>query len=690
MLVPVGWLREFISLPEDIEELADRLTLTGNEVEEIRDHPTGPVLFLKLTPNRADLLSLLGVAREIAAIYRRHVDEPFLELNFQDAEEISVDVSVEEPELCPRYCARVVTGITVGPSPDWMVERLDAAGLRSVNNVVDATNYVMLELGQPLHAFDLDRLAGPAIVVRRPHQGESLRLIDGTLVSPASDTLLICDAREPVAVAGVMGGSESEISEQTTRVLLEAACFQPAGIRRTARRLGKSTAASYRFERGVDITEVGAALDRAAGLIQELAGGALPGECHDIYPSPPHRPRIPFRPARCGEVAGEPVDPAVCLDALRRVGVRLDGAAGDDWQAEPPPYRHDLAIEEDLIEEVLRIRGYDCIPEALPAGRTGAGALSPRERTARLIRRSLTAQGFSESPTHSLVSSQYLQQLGLASSPALDPGGLPLPLKNRLSDEWDLLRSTLLPGLIQAARHNIRHGVRDLFLFEFGAAYSSSPGPGCGGSRDLVAGLLLGSRSRRSWNAPSGCEADFYTARAAVESLCRTFNLQEARIVAAEHPSFHPGRSAEVRIGERRIGFLGELHPRVEQQEDLPREVYLFELDASEFDPDKAAVFTCDPPGRFPPVLRDLAFLAPADLPSERIASLLREELGPLARDVRLFDVFTGPGLPPGQVSLAFALELAAPDRTLTDEEVDKAVAAARARGVRELQITPR
>jgi len=685
MLIPVEWLREFVDAPADAPALAERLTLTGNEIEEIRESEGGPVFYLKLTPNRADMTSIRGAAREVAALYDVPFRAPAFGLDASGPEAPDVRVDVERPDLCPRYIARVIRGVRIGPSPDWLRRRLEAAGERSINNVVDATNYVLLEYGQPLHAFDLEKLHERRIVVRLARPDEPFVAIGGDEHTLTPETLVIADGTRAVAIAGVKGGQETEVSAATTEVLLEAAYFDPTAVRRAARRTGLATSASYRFERGVDPNGVRAAADHAAALIAELTGGTVSATVRDCYPAPIPPRRIPFRPERCRALLGVAIPDAEAETAFRRLGLIVDRGDGATWAVTAPTARVDLVIEEDLIEEVGRLHGYDRLPETLPAGASGAGRLSEADRLTRRLREALTAQGLFEAVTSTLVAGAFLQRLGLAVSPAWTAGADagPVPLRNALSAEFDTLRPSLLPGLILAAQHNLRHGARDVFLFEIGHAHSRAAAADPA-ERPLVAGLMLGSRWSGLWNA-AGDPADFFAAKGTIEAATRSVGAGDLAAEALAHPAFHPGRCAALSLEGVPLGLVGELHPSLAAALDLPRGVYCFELDAE-------ALFTrarddrrYEPPSRFPRALRDLAVVVPPTVPSGRVEAILREELAPHIRGARLFDVYTGPPLTEGRVSLAYALELGADDRTLTDEEVDARLAAARARLAEEL-----
>jgi phenylalanyl-tRNA synthetase beta chain len=680
MLIPVEWLRDFVALDDSAEQLADRLTLTGNEIEEIRQSESGPVFYLKLTPNRADMLAIRGAAREIAALYDRPFAEPDAELDDSGPAETGVRVDVERIDLCPRYIARVIRGVRVGPSPEWLRRRLEAAGERSINNVVDATNYVMLEYGQPLHAFDLDKLTDHRIIVRMARPGERFIAIGGDELTLTPETLVIADGARAVAIAGVKGGQETEVTAGSTDILLEAAYFDPVGVRRAAKRTGVSSSASYRFERGVDPNGVAAAADRAAALIAQLTGGVVSRSVHDVYPVPVEPRRIPFRPERCRALLGVAVPDEAAESFLVRLGLEVDRGDERCWTVTAPTRRVDLAIEEDLIEEVGRLFGYDRLPETLPAGAAGAGALSPLDRLTRRVRELLTAQGLSEAVTSSLVAGSFLERLHLGVSPAwaAGPAPRPAPLRNALSAEFDTLRPSLLPGLLQTLEHNLRHGRRDVFLFEAGWVH------GCAGAADpadrfLVAGLLFGSRWAGAWNPEKGA-ADFFTARGVVETLAGALNAGPLAAEPLAHPAFHPGRTALLRAAGETLGVVGELHPGLAQDLDLPRGVYLFELDGPALLAGLDRPRRYAPPSRFPRALRDVAVVVPRSAPAARVEAILREEARAYSPVVRLFDVYAGHPLPEDRVSLAYSLELGAPDRTLTDEEVEAALASARRR----------
>lgn len=682
MLIPMEWLKQYVDLPEDVEALADRLTLTGNEIEGIRQSASGPVLELKLTPNRADMLAIRGAGREVAALYERPFRDVPPGLDARGAPESGVQVEVLDRDLCPRYIGRVIRGVRIGASPEWLRKRLEAVGLRSISNVVDVTNYVMLEMGQPLHAFDLDLLAESRIVVRRARPGETLKTIDGTEVKLDPDMLVIADGRRPVALAGIMGGQETEVSAGTRNILLEAACFDRVSVRRTRKRAGVASDSAYRFERGVDPNGVRRAADRAAALIAELAGGTVSETVFDVYPSPIPPRTIRFRPERCRALLGEEVSDADAERFLTRLGLEVERESPDSWRVTAPTYRGDLEIEEDLIEEVGRLHGYDRLPETLPSGVSGAGRRSAQEELVRKVRELLTAQGMYEAVASTLISGALLGQMRLEHSPAwpaLECGEpQPVRLRNARSEEFDTLRPSLLPGLLLACQHNLRHRMRDIHLFEAGYAHRSvGHAPE---DRLMVAGLMLGSRWSEAWNADEKLAADFYAAKGAVEALVQGLGSGSLAAAGAEHPAFHPGRAALLGLDGEPLGIVGELHPEVAAQLDLPRGVYLFEVDGEALLRLASSERRYAAPDRYPRLVRDIAVVVDQTTPSAEIERVLREELGDWERSVRLFDVYSGKPLPEGRVSLAYSLELGAADRTLTDEDVEPRLERARER----------
>jgi phenylalanyl-tRNA synthetase beta chain len=618
------------------------------------------VIDLEVLANRADLLSIVGVAREVAAMTGDELRVPRAEATGGPgrAEDV-VTVEVADREKCPRYLARVIRGVSIGPAPLEAQVRLAAAGMRPRSNVVDATNYVMLEVGQPLHAFDLHRLAGPGIVVRRASEGERLTTLDGAERSFTEDDLLIADRDRPVAVAGVIGGTDTEVTGATSDVLLESARFQPVSVFRTSRRLGLRTDASTRFDRGVDPEGVEAAADRAAAMIEAWSGGTALEGAVDVGEVPARR-TVAVRPDRASALLGVPVVSSEVREALGRL---LIPATEEDGRvvAEIPGHRVDLEREVDLIEEVGRITGYGRVPSTLPGVRQ-AGGLDRFHRLRRRIRDLLAGAGMYEALSYSFGPAGDAEVSALARPP--------LRIANPISEEGGFLRASLLPGLLRAARRNVAHRRTSVRLFEVGTVFAAA------GARpdeeERVAALLAGPAAEQ-WPADRR-EQDFLDGKGILEHLLDGMGVPGWSLGEPPDGLWHPGRSASVLIGEELAGELGELHPRIGRAFDLVGRLTAFELRLAPVVEAALAEPGYRELSRFPPLRRDVAFVVGARVPAGEVRTTLEEAGGPLLDRVVLFDVFEGDPLPAGTRSLAFALDLRAPDRTLTDEEADAVV----------------
>jgi phenylalanyl-tRNA synthetase beta chain len=629
------------------------------------------VLEVNVTPNRPDALSHLGIAREVGVVtgaaFRPPEPRP-PESGGAAAEQVKV--RIEEPARCPRYAARVLENVTVKPSPQWMQDRLKACGVRAINNVVDVTNYVNLEYGQPLHAFDLEKLAGQEIVVRCAKQGEKLRTLDGKERALDADDLAICDRDRPQAIAGVMGGADSEVSEGTKRIVLESANFLPASVRRTSKRHGLHTEASHRFERGADLDAVGPALDRAAQLIAELSGGTVRSGRVEVYPGQRPPRRVTLRYARVEKVLGTEVPEAECRRILGALGFRSVEEGAGQTTFEVPQARVDVEREEDLLEEIARVFGYDNIPVRLPRS-VGALAPEPLEAEAeRRLRQALSGAGLDEVVNYSFVAPRSLELLGGREAP--------VALINPLSAEQSVMRTSLLPGLLENLSRNVRHQVERVALYETGRAYFRDPEGGQGqhpAAREVprVAGLVWGMRSGRTWTQKDA-RVDFYDAKGAVEAVLHALHVAGARFVPAEAPAWHPRACAQVLLADgTSAGHVGELHPRVTKALELPQGVFAFELDTEPLYAAARLVPAYRSVPRFPAVLRDLAVVVPVELRNDEVRKVILEVGGALVEDALIFDVYTGKPIPEGKKNLAYAIRYRSPERTLTDAEVSQA-----------------
>jgi phenylalanyl-tRNA synthetase beta chain len=631
------------------------------------------VLEVNVTPNRPDALSHLGIAREVAAACGGAVAHPSPGLR-QEAPAASslVKVRIEAPDRCWRYAARVVEGVRIGPSPAWLAARLEACGVRSISNVVDATNFVLLERGHPLHAFDLDKVAGGEIVVRMARPGEKMTTLDGVERALSADDLVIADRDRASALAGVMGGGESEISPGTTRVLLESAWFEPTGVRRTAKRHGLHTEASHRFERGVDPEGVVAALDRCAAMIAELSGGVVRRGAVDVHPHRRKAVLVPLSWKRPSELLGAPVSRKEAREALESLGFELSRATAKAGVFKVPTWRLDVTREEDLVEEIVRLRGFAGIPETLPAIVADAPVPSRSAVVAERARQSLEAAGFSEAVNFSFVAPADLEPLA--------PGGKGgIALKNPISSDLAVMRSSIVPSLLKGLAYNRRQRVEDVRLYELAAVYHPHAEVAAGDApaheEVRLAGVASGRRHPVGW-ATSGDPVDFHDLKGALESLCEGLGIDGVRFRHGGPSWLHPRSAAtlEVRDGDGKaaaLGVAGELHPRVASAFDLPRGVFAFELSFEALVRAASVVRGHADVARFPAVLRDLAVVVPDASEARAILDLVREE--PLVEDVTLFDVYRGAPIPEGKKNLAMAIRYRASDRTLTDAEAEAA-----------------
>lgn len=621
-----------------------------------------------LTPNRADCLSAIGIAREIAAKLGTTITAPSVAIREEgDPVESLISVTVEDGELCPRYAARHISGCRIAPSPEWLVKRLSAVGVRSINNVVDVTNLVMMELGQPLHAFDSAQLAGQRIVVRRAAEGEPFTTLDNQERRLTATDLVICDAERPVALAGVMGGLNSEISPETTTVLLESACFKPAAIRTTAKRLGLHTESSHRFERGIDVDGVFFALDRAAALIAELSGGIVAQGALDVYPGRAVPAAITLRPQRANALIGISLSTAEIARILTNLRFSVRELADGNLEVVAPSYRVDIEREIDLVEEIARLNGFDRIPTSMPMARISSDRPTPHQSLQRSVRDALVSLGMHEIITYSFADPGVVDRLLLGAD---DPRRTMIRLANPLVEEQAVMRTTLLPGLLETVSRNSKFRSLDLRFFEMRRVYLPQGGEEMPCEPMRIAAALTGSREREGWC--HGTDAvDFYDAKGIVEEILDVLRIEGVRWVAdVPEPYYHPGKSCSIMAGRERIGTLGEIHPAVQEAFDLDRAVYCFELDFEK-------LVTCcrwktgiTVPSRFPDSTRDMALLVPEETAAERIIDCVRGCKIREIEQVEIFDVYRGSGIPEGFKSIAIRIRYRSFDRTLLDEEI--------------------
>ncbi len=662
MKLPIEWLREFVETPLSDDALAAVLTMAGLEVEETTDSDDGPVYHTKVTPNRGDWVSVLGTVREASAALDIPLSRQPAPLPDESADITRwVGVRVEDPALCPRYTGKLIRHVVFRPSPDWMQKRLTAAGMRPLNIVVDITNYVMLEMGQPLHAFDYAALPEGQIVVRRAKDGEAITTLDGVERPLSPEMLVIADRDKPVAVAGVMGGGETEVSGTTKHIFLESAHFDPGTVRRTAKALGLTTEASYRYERFVDPALAPIALERACDLLAELAGGEVVLGRLDLYPNPVQERVIALRPRRTNAILGTQLDDAAIAGSLRRLGLAVD-AATEPLSVTVPTFRLDLVKEIDLIEEVGRMVGYATLPETLPPARGVGGGDAPQGRLAAHLRTLLIGLGLSEAMTHTLA----------PPSPFDDPNEAEkrVQIRQALSAELSGLRQSLVPNLLDALARNLRQRQADVRLFEVGKVFALGDAPGEYSEPRRVAAILTGGST------------DFFAAKGIAESLAHALHLPTLTFTAAQRPQMHPGRCASLMLAGQPLGFVAEADPdALKEYLDVPAttgRVAVLELDADLLLAYADPALRYAPLPRFPSTSRDLAVVVGLEMPYGVIEATAREAVSPvLTETISLQSIYSGERVEDGKKSVALRFTFRAADRTLTDAEVDAEVAAA-------------
>lgn len=613
---------------------------------------------LGLTPNRGDCLSIAGIAREVGALNGCAVRAVPLEPAASGIAD-RLDISIEEPEHCPRYIGRVIKGINpAAKTPLWMTERLRRSGIRAISPVVDITNYVLLELGQPMHAFDLAKLDG-GICVRRAKPGETLTLLDGQQVSLAEDTLVIADRRQAQAMAGIMGGLDAAIGAASTALFLESAFFAPQHIAGRARRYGLHTDSSFRFERGVDPNLPRRAMERATTLLLEIVGGQAgpPVEVtHDAFL--PQRLPITLRAAAIQRLLGVAVPGAQVIDILSRLGMEVQ-VREPGWLVTPPGYRFDIAIEADLIEEIARLIGYDRLPTRRPVVPLKMAAHPETTVNVGVMRQVLVERGYQEIISYSFVD-PGLQRL-------LDPEQAPIALANPISSEMSVMRTSLWCGLLQSLIYNQKRQAAPLRFFELGVNFISQDDELK--QESYIAGVTAGSLFPEQWGVTQR-PVDFYDIKADVEALTTLTGLaQDFTFRPIKHPALHPGQSAQISHNGQAVGWLGALHPAIERELGLSERVYLFELKVSALQHKKIAAF--HEVSKFPPMRRDIAIVVDAAVSAQAVSACIREIPLDFPLQLQLFDVYQGKGVDLGRKSLALGLTLQAPSRTLTDQEAD-------------------
>ncbi len=629
------------------------------------------IIEFDLTPNRSDCLSIIGIAREAAAILKTPLRYPEVKLppGEPPIEELS-SVTIEAPDHCPRYAARVVTDVKVAPSSFWLQDRLHSVGLRAINNVVDVTNFVLMEMGQPLHAFDFDRLAEHRIVVRTAQEGQTFSTLDGAERALGSDMLMICDGKKPVALAGIMGGLESEIEDQTTRVLIESAYFNPITTRRTAKRLGLNTESSHRFERGVDPVSVRRALDRAAQLMLELAGGKLAEGVIDVYPLPIPERVIQLSIKRTNRLLGTRLSQDEVGAYLKSVELDAEPLDDDRLRVVPATFRVDITRPEDLMEEVARLRGYDQIPTTHPVSHVVARKPDKKLQVRDRLRQLLAGCGFSEIVTYSFIGRDACDQLLLHGQ---DPRCQVVSILNPLTEDQTVMRSSLVPGLLAAMYRNSKRRNENLKMFELGKVFLYSAPDQLPEEIEMTSGLWTGAREVRTWHFEES-KVDFYDMKGVVEAVCAGLNITGVRftpLTTSDFPYLRSGHAAQIQAGNERLGAVGELSGEVLRNFGLKQLAYCFDLNFDRLVNYVSEEKRAKPIPRFPATTRDMALILSNTVEAQAVLDFIEGMEQALLEGVEIFDIYAGSPIPEGRKSIGLRITYRSPERSLTDDEVN-------------------
>ena len=628
------------------------------------------VMEIGLTPNRSDCLSIIGLAREVAAIQKTDLRRPqiCLPAGVKNIESLA-RVDIESPEMCPRYAARLIEGVAAGPSPFWLQDRLQSVGLRSINNIVDVTNFVMMETGQPLHAFDFDKLAQRRIVVRASREGEEFVTLDEKRRSLGPDMLLICDGENPVAIAGVMGGLNSEVSDSTRSVLIESACFEPIGIRKTAKKLGMSTEASYRFERGVDPKGTLSALNRAAQLMAEVSGAVLVQGTIDVHPGPAEDLRLSLSVEKTNHLLGTNLDAGRIADLLSSIAFGVQQQGEDSLAVQVPSFRVDVTRPVDLMEEVARLSGYDHIPTTFPETPVSDKPIDLCLQIRSRIRTLMNGFGFTEAVNYSFISEKACDHLGY---PAEDRRRRCVHILNPLSEDQGVMRTSLLPGLLDNMRSNTAQQVKSLKLFEVGRIYIARDEDVLPEEREMLAGLWSGLRSEGSWYSKP-VECDFFDLKGVVESLFEALRIEGiecVRMPDADCIELRPGSAARLLDGNAPIGIIGEIHPESARRLGLKQTAYIFEMDLARIYDRVPESRTIRPVPKFPAIFRDITIIVDQNIEAKRIIGQACAQKSELVEDLCLLDVFQGDPIASGKKSATLRVTYRSNVKTLEDDDI--------------------
>lgn len=665
MRVPFEWLKEFVTVELSPEDLALKLTMAGLEVEAIETVGGDPVFEINVTPNRPDCLSILGVSREVSALLGVGLKFPDCRIK-EETGESKVHVEIIDKDLCYRYAGRDIGGVKIGESPSWMKKRLEQCGMRPINNIVDITNYVLLEMGHPLHAFDRSKLAKNTIRVARARGGGGMTTLDGTERLLPEEALLIWDAERPVAVAGIMGGSDSEVTDQTKDVFLESAYFFPASIRRTSKTLGLKTESSYRFERGTDIELLVSALDRAASLMGDIAGGRVSKRA-DAYPVTRRAQEITVRYERINKILGTSIAHGEMVDIARRLGLDVKEDLSF-FVVTPPSFRTDIQREIDVIEEIARLHGYEKIPVTIPNAPITREAGDGLHRHISAIGDFFRFAGFTETINYSFMDSRMLDVMNIGND---DIRRKTVTLKNPLNEAESHLRTTLIPSLIQNLMYNVSMGGRDVRFFEISRVFIDR-GEALPEERHHLGSLFFREKAPSLWKEDA---PDFYVVKGTVEGLLNELKLVDYTFGGTSEPFLHPGKSCDITVKGRKIGFLGMLHPDVVEKLALKLsrpDIVILEIDMETLLSLVSGDIKYVPLPKYPHIDRDVALVVDDSISASSITEMMKRYPSELIEDVSIFDFYKGKNIPQGRKSLAFTIRYRAKERTLTDSEIEE------------------
>ena len=631
------------------------------------------VLEFELTANRGDCFSVWGLVREVAVLTGNTPKWPEIKVDENEPENTSdmVSVKIEAPELCYRFSSRVLKNVKIGPSPEWMQQRLEGAGIRAINNVVDVTNFVMVELGQPMHAYDYDQVAGHTLIARKAVAGENLHTLDDSSRLAKGEELVIADSEKPAGLAGVMGGLESEVTENTTTVILEAAAFNGPSIRRTSRSCGLHSEASGRFERGVDVTETQRALNRAAQLLQEMGACTVTKGIVDVYPEPKQPVSVYFTAEQINNRLGTDIPAEKMVEILESLCFGVT-AEGEGYRVSVPSWRNDVTFMEDLSEEIARIYGFDNIHASKPQGFMVQGRQSERQEFIDMSRLCLSYMGMSEELSFSFTSPDMLDKMNLPADHELRKA---IPIMNPLTDEYPLVRTSLIASVLENAVRNISRKNEDLKLFDIAPVFYPKQLP----LTELpiesvkIAGLMCGRRYPLGWNNDNNAQIDFYDAKGIVEEYLDKITVNRYTVEAGEHYAMHPGKTALFKKGKEVIAAVGELHPKIAENMGITKKCYIFDMDVDVLMKYMSKKITIEQLPKFPGITRDLAMLIDVNVTEAEIERVISKNAGNLFKGVTLFDVYTGKQVEEGKKSIAFTMQFQSNERTLTDKEVDEA-----------------